>query len=236
MNREVENLWQLQRVMSELRSKDEQLVARPAQFVAVDEEYQAALAERDRLEKRKDELETSRRKIEGDLQQEQEVLKRYQGQLMQVKNQQQYAAAWKEIDATRRKIKEGEEEILRSLTEIEEITQKLDSTQEAWSELESRHKQEYDAWQGSLEGLRKEIDDLRKRATDVEATIPQKYQRDFRRIFEQRQGVAVVEVENGACGGCRVRVRPHLEQKLKRGEIVHCDGCHRIFYLETVAS
>lgn len=236
MNREVENLWQLQRVMSELRAKDEQLAARPAQFVAVDEEYQAALAERDRLEKRKDELETSRRKIEGDLQQEQEVLKRYQGQLMQVKNQQQYAAAWKEIDATRRKIKEGEEEVLRSLTEIEEITQKLESTRDSWGELESRHKQEYDAWQGSLEGLRKEIEELRKRATDVEATIPQKHQRDFRRIFEQRQGVAVVEVENGACAGCRVRVRPHLEQKLKRGELVHCDGCHRIFYLETVAS
>lgn len=236
MKREVDSLWELQTVMSDLKAKEEMLTSKPPQFAAVDAEYQAATEERTRLEQRKEELELSRRKVELDLQSEQEVLQKYQGQLMQVKNQQQYAAAWKEIDATRKKIKEGEDELLRSMTEIEEINTTFDTNGDAWAELKERHDREYEAWQGSLEGLRREIADLSQRAQDLEARIPQRYQRDFRRIFDQRQGVAVVMVENGACGGCRVRIRPHLEQKLKRGEIVHCDGCHRIFYLETVAS
>ena len=50
---------------------------------------------------------------------------------MQVKNQQQYAAAWKEIDATRKQVKELEESELKKMTDIEALQRQLDEGEAA---------------------------------------------------------------------------------------------------------
>jgi len=232
----VEKLWELQQIKSGIAAKDQQLTERPESFARIDDEYQAARSETERFETRRRALDLERRGIEGELQTVQEILTKYQGQLMKVKNQQQYAAAWKEIDTTRKKIKELEDEDLRILTEIEEIDGQLKELSESHADLEASWTEAHGLWQESLSGLRDEIAGLKERATLVEGQIPEKWRRQFYRIFEQRHGVAVVAVENGACGGCRVRIRPHVDQRLKRGEVIPCEGCHRISYLKQVNS
>ena len=172
MNQDVEKLWELQTVLTALSEREKQLNSKPESFAAVDREWQAANAEMEKLQGQIDVLTKERRRVDGELSDQQELLKKYQGQLMQVKNQQQYAAAWKEIDAARKHVKE------------------------------------------------------------LEASLPERTRREFQRILKQRLGVAVVKVANDSCSACRTRVRPALYQQLKRGELVYCEGCHRILYLE----
>ena len=59
---------------------------------------------------------------------------------------------------------------------------------------------------------------------------------DFYRVYNQRQKVAVTPVTNDSCNACRTRVRPQVAQQLKRGELVHCESCSRILYVETPQS
>jgi uncharacterized protein len=177
-----------------------------------------------------------RRRVDGELSEQQELLKKYQGQLMQVKNQQQYAAAWKEIDATRKHVKELEDSSLKSMGEADEVQKKLDERKDGHSELQARYDKAHEEWQASLGDLRKEAADLRKRADAIEAQLPPALRNEFQKILRQRHNLAVVAVANDSCTACRTRIRPALMQQLKRGELVYCEGCHRILFLGKMPS
>lgn len=232
----VEKLWELQTVLSSLAEKERGLHDRPEGFAAIDREYQASAAENERLTHRLEELATARRAAESELQDAQEVLKKYQGQLMQVKNQLQYAAAWKEIDTSRRRVKELEDQLLTGMGDIEVAESALEERRAPHEELRARYETEYEAWQHSLGDLRGEIEATRKTVERIETGIPEKLKKQFYRIHQQRQGVAMAKVVERSCSQCRVRVRPQVIQQLKRGELEICEGCHRFFYLERTES
>ena len=236
MNSDVEKLWELQTVLTALGEREKQLNSKPESFAAVDREWQAANAEMEKLQQQIDTLAKERRRVDGELTDQQEILKKYQGQLMQVKNQQQYAAAWKEIDASRKHVKELEDSELKTMTDMEGLQKQLDDDRAGSSKLKERWDAEHDKWQHSLGDLRSEAEALRKRAAQVEASLPDRLRGEFQRILKQRQGLAVAKVANDSCSACRTRVRPALYQQLKRGELVYCEGCHRILYLEPTQS
>jgi uncharacterized protein len=233
---EVDKLWDLQELLNALNERERQMAVKPESFSIVDDEYQAASQEMTRLQEKLDALAKDRRSVDGELSDQQELLKKYQGQLMQVKNQQQYAAAWKEIDATRKHVKDLEESVLRSMTEAEAFQTQLDSRKEAHSELQGRYDVAHAEWQSSLGDLRKEADDLRKKVAEAETRVPDRLRNEFYKIYKQRQNVAVSRVVSETCSSCRSRVRPAVAQQLKRGELVHCEGCHRILFLEKSSS
>jgi predicted nucleic acid-binding Zn-ribbon protein len=236
LNPDVEKLWELQTVLSQLGDREKQLNSKPESFAAIDRQWQQANEEMSRLQQSIEQLSKERRRVDGELNEHQELLKKYQGQLMQVKNQQQYAAAWKEIDATRKQVKELEEAELKTMTEVESLQSDLDQRGAGNADLKSRWDEAHDAWQHSLGDLRTELEQLKKRSAAIEAQLQEQLKRDFFQIFKQRQNVAVARVINDSCSACRTRIRPALFQQLKRGELVHCEGCHRILYLEGPAS
>ena len=236
LNRDVEKLWELQTVLSQLADREKQLTSKPESFAAVDRQWQQANEEMTRLQQSIEQLSKERRRVEGELGEQQDILKKYQGQLMLVKNQQQYAAAWKEIDATRKQVKELEDADLKTMGEIESLQADLDQRRGGSADLKSRWDEAHNAWQHSLGDLRTEVDQLKKRAEEIETRLPERLRRDFQQIFKQRQGIAVARIVNDSCSACRTRIRPALFQQLKRGELVYCEGCRRILYLERPTS
>ena len=233
---DIEKLWQLQSVLSQLADRERQMAEKPESFAEVDREYQSASEEKIRLEQSLEQIAKERRKVEGELSDQQELLKKYQGQLMQVKNQQQYAAAWKEIDTTRKHVKDLEESALKFMTDADGIQSQLDARKAGHDDLQSRHDAAHNAWQSSLGDLKTEAEQLRAQAAQIEATIPERLRAEFQKIFKQRQNVAVARIMNDSCSGCRTRVRPAVMQQLKRGDIVFCENCRRILYLEKPTS
>src|SRR5687767_15269063 len=119
---------------------------KPESFAAIDREYQSADEEMTRLQQQLETLNKERRRVDGELSDQQELLRKYQGQLMQVKNQQQYAAAWKEIDATRKHVKELEDSVLKSMSEAEVFQKQLDERSDGHSELQARYDTAHAEW------------------------------------------------------------------------------------------
>ena len=232
MNQDVEKLWELQTVLSQLGDREKQLTNKPESFAAVDREWQNVNSSMERLREQIEQHSKERRRVDGELSDQQELLKKYQGQLMQVKNQQQYAAAWKEIDATRKHVKELEESALKNMTEVDGLQNQLAERKSGHDELKARYDAEHEAWQSSLGDLRDQVDKLKQKAAQIEKGIPEPAKREFYRVFKQRQGVAVSQLIGDSCAACRTRVRPQVMQQLKRGERVVCEGCSRILYWE----
>src|SRR4029077_18882562 len=129
--------------------REKQLTSKPESFAAVNREWQQANDEMTRLQQTIEQLSRERRRVDGELGEQQEILKKYQGQLMQVKNQQQYAAAWKEIDATRKQVKELEDADLKMMGEIETLQTNLNQGREGSTDLKGRWDTAHDAWQHS---------------------------------------------------------------------------------------
>jgi len=236
LNPDVEKLWELQGVLTQLGDREKQLTSKPESFAAVDREWQQANDEMTRLQQTIDQLSRERRRVDGELGEQQEILKKYQGQLMLVKNQQQYAAAWKEIDATRKHVKELEDSTLKTMGEIESLQKDLDDRRQGSAELKSRWDAAHEAWQHSLGDLRTEVAQLKTRISSIETTLADRLKREFYQIFKQRQNVGVARVVSDSCSACRTRVRPALFQQLQRGDLVYCEGCHRILYYEKATS
>ena len=233
---DLDKLWELQTVLTALNEREKQMAVKPEGFAAIDAEYQTANEEMTQLQQQIDTLAKERRRVEGELSDQQELLKKYQGQLMQVKNQQQYAAAWKEIDAARKHVKDLEESDLKNMTEADALQSQLDTRTGSHSDLQKRYDEAHAEWQHSLGDLKTEAEKLRQRAAAIELTLPPRLKNEFYRIYKQRQQVAVARVVNETCSSCRTRVRPALSQQLKRGDMVQCEGCHRILYGEKTAS
>jgi uncharacterized protein len=228
---DLDKLWELQTILTQLGDREREMQVKPEAFAAVDDEFQRSNEEMVRLQGQLDQMGKERRRVDGELSDQQELLKKYQGQLMQVKNQQQYAAAWKEIDATRKHVKELEESVLKNMTEAEAVQKQLDEHTGGYDDLKSRYDAAHDEWQHSLGDLRTEAEALRKKAAEIEAAVSPRLRSEFQRILKQRGGVAVSFVERDTCTTCRTRIRPALAQQLKRGELAHCEGCHRILYM-----
>jgi uncharacterized protein len=227
---DIDRLWELQSLLSGLNEREQQMAVKPESFAAIDSEYETANAAMASLNQQLEVLAKERRRMEGELADQQETLKKYQGQLMQVKNQQQYAAAWKEIDASRKHVKDLEESVMKNMGDAEVLQGQLDEKQQAHTELQARYDTAHAEWQHSLADLRKEADDLRKKIEAVEATITPRLKTEFHKISRQRQGVAVTRTTGDSCSSCRSRVRPAVAQQIKRGELVFCEGCHRMLY------
>jgi predicted nucleic acid-binding Zn-ribbon protein len=233
---DVDKLWELQTVMSQLADREKQMSVKPESFAAVDREYQGVNEEMTKLEQQLETLSKEGRRVDGELSDQQELLKKYQGTLMQVKNQQQYAAAWKEIDATRKHVKELEDSRLKNMTEAEGIQGQLDERRGGYDALKGRYDDAHAQWQHSLGDLKTESEQLRKKAAEIERGIPQRLRDEFHKIFKARGGVAVAAVVSDSCSGCRTRIRPMVMQQLKRGDVVFCENCRRILYLERPTS
>ena len=229
---EVDKLWELQQLLTALNERERQMAVKPEAFAAIDDEYTAANQSMEQLQQQLDVLTKERRRVDGELSDQQEMLKKYQGQLMQVKNQQQYAAAWKEIDATRKGVKELEDSVLKNMTDADALQSQLDERKGGHEALKARYDEAHAEWQSSLGDLRREADDLRKKIAEAETRVPDRMRNEFYKIYKQRQGIAVSRTVNETCSACRTRVRPAVAQQLKRGEFVHCEGCHRILYLD----
>lgn len=232
----MDKIWELQTVLSGLAGKEHALANKPEAYASVEKELVASKSDAETRRQRIEELGKQRRKVEGDLSDAQEKLKKFQGQLMQVKNQDQYAAAWREIDMARKLVKELEDADLALMGEAEELEGALAAIEQAQGEIQSRHDEQYEIWQSSLGGLRDEVAAIRERAAHLEKQIPENLRRQFHQILRHRQGVAVARVVGTACGECRVHVRPASLQRIQRGEVVVCDGCSRFYYIDKVAS
>lgn len=226
----AERLWQLQSELSNLAEREHALKSKPEGFAALDEEFTAAKERKATLEARLEELQKRRREQEREMQTAQELLKKFQGQLMQVKNQQQYAAVHKEIEAARKSVKDLEDETLKQMSAIEEAEGELATLNSSFDDLSARHQSGYDEWQSSLGETKKEADALRAKVASLESGVPEQIKREFYQVHKQRNGVAMVKLADGTCAGCRVKIRPQVVQQIKRGELGKCEGCRRFLH------
>jgi predicted nucleic acid-binding Zn-ribbon protein len=149
-----------------------------------------------------------------------------------VRNPKELASVQDEANIMKGQLRRREDELLELMVRVEETQSTLRESEQSLSELEARWRQEQQELVGEKERLEGEIaglEDRRKRqASAIDARVLALYEN----LRERRQGRAVVKVERGMCGGCRISLPMSILQKARSGfDVVQCVSCERILYV-----
>ena len=194
---------------------------RNAEYVAIKERYDAIDADR-----------SARTQELGALE---ETRKHYQDSLMQVKNQREYAAVLKEIDAAKASIGEHEVAILSSMDEVETLKTDLEArAAHIESERTIVEKERADIEAAVVDAQARIAKAIAER-TEIESSLPAPLVANVRRVEEGRKGIFLVKVERESCSACHVRLRPQVYQEIRQASKIHtCGSCRRYLFTESL--
>lgn len=202
---------------------------------AIKEKQQNVEFMRNLLQKDKgrlDEAENWRVETERDLQLQGDMLANSRNKLQAARNERENKAAQREIDSFRKRIADGEKEMLKILEAIEQCRLAYEEHAREFSELEAALHIEEENAKTRIAELQARVDDSAAERTSLAAKIDTPLLRRYERI-QSRLGRALVEVVDGKCTGCHFTVLPQLLIELERGEkIISCTNCKRMLYLK----
>lgn len=230
VEQKLKNLYQLQTALSEIDRIKTLRGELPLEVQDLEDEIEGLTH---RVEKYNGEVEKLTSDIEAKknkIKEAQEAIDRYKAQLNDVKNNREYDMLSKEIE-------------FQSL-EVELQNKKIGEAQRA---IDSRNndinaaKKQLEERRADLDMKKSELDDitaetkaeeekLREKAKTIEQTIEPRLLAAFKRIRKNsRNGLGVVYVQRGACGGCFNKIPPQRQLDIRmRKKIIVCEYCGRI--------
>ena len=146
----------------------------------------------------------------------------------EVKNPKALADLQAEIAGLRRRRRKLEDDLLEAMIELEEARathteahKHLDETEADWSTQQASLLAEREVLQAKLAEIKRARVELVPRiAADDLAT--------YQSLRRRKGGLAVIEVRDGACGGCGVAISPSLNWQLRQEGVGYCANCERI--------
>jgi len=230
---QLSSLLKIQRLALEIQAARAVVDGAPARIEEAEARFRERNAEYVAIKERYDAIEADRQSRQNELTTLEESRQHYQDSLMQVKNQREYAAALKEIDAVKAKIGEHEDAILKSMDEVETLKTDLAARAE---HIESE-RAIVEGERSAVEAAVQEAHALIQRATgerlEIEAGLPPALVANVRRVEEGRKGLFLVKAERESCSACHVRLRPQVYQEIKQAAKLHiCGNCRRYLYFE----
>ena len=186
-----------------------------------------------RVSKYDDDIESQDKSINGKKQEitnALELIKKYEEQQNNVRNNREYDSLSKEIEFQTLEIELCEKRI-REFTVL--IDEKKVVIEESTGVLDER-KLDLDNKKKELENIidetKKEENVMEKKSSDLEAIIESRLISAYKKIRgNARNGLAVVPVERDACGGCFNKIPPQRQLDIaSRKKIIVCEYCGRI--------
>ena len=229
----LNNLVELQALDKEIFDLRRRLEDIPVRLKSLDDEIEAANSmikqKGDGLKK----LQLKRNEKEIDLEQKEGTIKKLQVQLYQIKTNKEYSAMEKEIAGHKADKSLLEEEILVAFDEIDAHEKGLGEEKEKFDKEKKQidaKKKEIDSKKGEMEKKVAELEGKRKTITPL---IDKNTLSKYERILHNKDGVALVPVISGNCGGCYMDLPPQVISEIRLKEsIVYCERCARMLYIE----
>lgn len=158
------------------------------------------------------------------------LIKRYEEQQSNVRNNREYDSLTKEMEFQNLEIQLAEKKIKESRFRIENIENDINSIQEK----KTLRQQDLEAKKAELNGIiaetEKEERELAEQSKQNEEFIEDRLLGAYKRIRKNfRNGLAVVQIQRDACGGCFNKIPPQHQLDIKlHKKIIVCEYCGRI--------
>lgn len=170
-----------------------------------------------KLEKVK--IETSKAKIE-----------KYNKQLDNVRNSKEYDHLSKEIEYETLEIELAEKHIREYMQETKNIEDQINAAKEQLKEKTLDLEQKQKELNEIISETKAQEEKLREKVKKTETKVDPRLLAAFRRIRKNaHNGLAIVTIQRGACGGCFNKIPPQRQLDIKMGKkVIVCEYCGRI--------
>ncbi|HEX3035006.1 MAG TPA: C4-type zinc ribbon domain-containing protein [Thermodesulfobacteriota bacterium] len=183
----------------------------------------------------KKELEQTRKNksdFDRKLAENQESIKKAEKKLFEIKTYKEYEALQKEIGEAKRVNGEIEEEILKSMEEIDRLEKLLEEKELELTEREKEYEQVASDYKQKIEALESNYTTKKREREKVISLVNSDILSMYERI-KRKNGIALVEAKNEVCTGCHMNIPPQLfNEVLTSSRIIQCPNCQRILYSE----
>jgi hypothetical protein len=170
---------------------------------------------------------------EGSLEQKEAQIKKLQGQLFTLKTNKEYSTMLAEIEGIKADDSLVEEDILMLMDEIELAKKKISEEKELFKAEESSAQKEKEAVNLKAGEIEAKLAELNKQRNAVIPSIEKQVLSRYEKILKNKDGLAIVHIEEDSCGGCHMNLPPQVISDVTlRENIVVCGNCLRILYTE----
>lgn len=170
--------------------------------------------------------------------QSQDLIKKYEKQSDNVKNNREYEAITKEIETQTLDLKLAERHIKDANEEIADKARVLDAAKKNIATKEANLKVKKGELDKIISETEKEEAECRANSDKARAAVDSRLLVSFDRIRKNfRNGLAVVPVLRDACGGCYNAIPPQRQSEIRQHKkIIVCENCGRVLVDEELSN
>jgi len=229
--KKLDTLLKLQELDSHLNSIRKVRGALPEEVGDLEDENVGYQTRIDKYNSELDELNQEIKSKKESIKDSEKLIKKYNDQQMNVRNNREYDAITKEIELQNLEIQIFEKKINTALELIEAKKVEIGETNEVLKERKKdldTKKKELDTLVSESEEEEKKFEKSREK---IVKSIEDRLYNSYQKIRDNaRNGLAVVAVKRGACGGCFNMVPPQRQSDIReKKKLIVCEHCGRIF-------
>jgi predicted nucleic acid-binding Zn-ribbon protein len=160
----------------------------------------------------------------------QALVKKYEKQSENVKNNREFEAINKEIEMQQLEVKLAEKHIKDANEEITEKALALDKAKKAIAAKEGVLNTKKEELEKIISSTEKEEKHFNKLAAEAKDAVDPRLLTSYNKLrHSYRNGLAVVQVERDACGGCFYSIPPQKQSEIRQHKkIIVCENCGRV--------
>jgi predicted nucleic acid-binding Zn-ribbon protein len=168
---------------------------------------------------------------EGSLKATLQQIGKYEKQQNEAASKKEYDALQHEIDASRKKVRQLEDEILEAMGQSEEDAARLPEHEKLLKQVREEVAQFGRDHESRLAGFAEQRAQTEKQVAEIEATLPADVRQQYARLVNAKGDDALSAVINRTCSACYTEITAQNYNDLSRGAFVLCKSCGRILYL-----
>lgn len=238
VEQKLQALWALQSIHTKIDKIRQVRGELPIEVADLEDELAGLETRLEKIRIDLDDLEDSIVKRKNMIKDAQSAIKKYEGQLNEVKNNREYDAISKEIEIQGLEIQVCEKRIKEAEFEIKNKTEAYEKTK---GNLDYS-KGELDVKKQELETITSETQIEEEALIKKADTAAGKNEERLLKVYNKlrgsyRNGLAVVSIERDSCSGCHNKIPAQLQSEIRqRKKIIICEHCGRIIVDEEIAS
>ena len=222
-------LTTLQKLDDRLRSLRREQQALPRQLEAPERAHQEACEELGSVQAEINRNERRQHDLEMELQSTQDALDKVQRKLREVKTNKEYSAVLAEIDAGKQRMMSMEDQLLQLMEQAEQKRQAKRLQEQRVQAAHGALQEQGHIVEQAAEILNQKILAEREKRHQAAVELSAELLKVYENLAAQNDGSVVVQLKDGVCGGCHLKVQPQLVSEIRLQESLHtCPHCRLI--------
>ncbi len=221
MQEALQNLTNLQYIDSRIDEIRQLRGDLPEEILDVETDLNRYNAKIEYLEEELKSVTSEKKNLELEIESSKEKNKKYEEQQLTVRNNREYDALTKEIEAQKQFVENSISRIEEIEKRIEEIEKELEVNKEGLAKTEEIFKEKKENLDKVVEGTQSEEDKLLEKREELEKKLDDRFVRSYNRLRDGlSNGIAVVGMEKGAALGMALPPQTQVEVRRKNKVII----------------